>query len=92
MTPTTQAGVYAILDLLAKEILGGLQLFKHPAPAIRFFSDVASQQGSIVNSHPEDFSLICLGYVNERNEIVPNHTTVIDGKTWKAAQLPKDSA
>lgn len=81
--------IYAILDTLAAAIVGGLHVFPHDAPAVRFFSDIAGDPQTMIGRHPDDHSLICLGMLTEDNSIVPfadGNQVVITGAAWKAAQ------
>lgn len=82
-----QTGIYAILDIIANMIVGGLYMHKHDAVAIRFFNDVASQGDSLISKHPEDFDLIKLGTLEEDNTITPvgeEPLTILTGKQWFA--------
>lgn len=84
-----QTGIYAILDIIANMIVGGLYMHKHDAVAIRFFNDVASQGDSLISKHPQDFDLICLGTLEEDNTITPvgeEYRTILTGKQWLALQ------
>jgi len=79
------SGIYAVLDLIAGQIIGGLWLHRHEAAAIRMFSDVAGDPQSFIAKHPADFNLVRLGYLSEDHELVPEFTTVLTGATWLAA-------
>lgn len=81
-------GIYAIFDVVAQMIIGGLQLHRHHAAAIRMFGDVASAKDTAIAQHPKDFNLIFLGQLNDDNTImaiVPPEV-VISGSAWLAAQ------
>lgn len=80
------AGIYAIRDIVAQMLTGGLYLHKHEASAIRFFGDVAADPQSLIGKHPEDFELIQLGYLSIKDEIIPSTKTVLTGTVWKATQ------
>lgn len=87
MTESYYAGIYAIFDTVAGQIIGGLAFHKHEAAAIRFFSDVAVLENSQVGKHPADFELIRLGYIGQDNKtIVPDYSMVLSGAKWAAAQ------
>lgn len=79
-------GIYAILDNVAGALVGGLTCHKHEAAAVRFYSDVATMKDSLIGKHPQDFDLLRLGYVTHHNEIEPEHTVILRGSTWAAAQ------
>lgn len=58
--------IYAIYDIIAEMILGDhLQTFRHDAAAIRFFSDVAKQEGTMVRQHTADFRLITIAELHD---------------------------
>lgn len=85
-TTKYQVAIYAILDLIAGTILGGLQLHKHDAAAVRFYSDVAAMKDSLVGRHPQDFDLVKVGYITHDNTIEPTHQLILKGSMWLAAQ------
>lgn len=92
MDQLPKAGLYAIVDTLAADILGNtnaITLHKHEATAVRFFSDIAGTQGTLINQHPEDCELHRLGWLMEDNTVVPDHAVIITGKLWAAAQQPQ---
>lgn len=60
--------IYAILDITADAIVGGLQLHSHEAAAVRMFRDVAAAEGTMIHNHPEEFKLLCLGQLEDRDE------------------------
>lgn len=89
---SNRKGIYTIVDTLAKAQVGPIQLFRHEAPAVRFFSDVAGMQDSQVNLHPSDYALVRLGWLEDETlEITPEMAVIIDGQTWAAAQQPKET-
>lgn len=89
MYDSYHAGIYAIYDKVAGQILGGLHFHKHEAAAIRFFSDVAAMANSQVGQHPADFELVKLGWITVDNKtIVPDYSLVLSGEKWAAAQAP----
>lgn len=90
-TAKYNSGIYAILDTVAKQIQGGLYLYKHDASAIRFFSDVATMKDSIVGKHPQDFDLIRLGYLTHSNEVETEYRMVLKGSAWVATQTEHNS-
>lgn len=81
------ANIYAVRDTVADAIVGGLQLHRADAAAIRTFGDIASQRDSIVAMHPGDFELVCLGSIDGLS-ITPDARVVITGAQWLAAQQP----
>lgn len=88
---TVRTGIYAIYDRQARAVVGGLQMHRHDAAAIRTFGDVASQKGSMVQMHPEDYDLIRLGHLDDDAEpaVIQAHQVpevVITGAAWLHAQ------
>lgn len=83
--------IYAIYDNVAEEIIGGLHLHPHQAPAIRMFGDIAKLPNSQIGMHPQDFDLLLLGTLLDDNSIEPSKRVVpiITGEAWSAAQQPK---
>jgi hypothetical protein len=79
--------IYAIYDNVAEQIIGGLHVFPHQAPAIRLYGDIAIMPESTIGKHPQDFDLICIGVLNEDTTITPVKETVLTGAQWSAAQL-----
>lgn len=56
-------GLYAIIDTTTKQIVGGLQMHRNSASAIRQLADIA-RGDTIVNKHPLDFELRLLGTID----------------------------
>lgn len=83
--------LYAIRDVLAETIIGGIHLFITDAQAIRFFGDIASDSQTSIAKHPGDHELIKVGELHENTgqliAFVAPHT-VITGSQWLAAQAP----
>lgn len=84
-------GIYVVYDLVAQTIIGGLQLHKHDAPAIRTFVDAATTQGSIVQQHVEDFELRRLGFITEDTKLEEDPATILTGSQWLATQPKADT-
>lgn len=80
-------GIYTVRDLVAQSFLGGLQLHKHPAPAIRTFADAAKAPETLINQHLDDFELVRVGWLDsETLEIEPDFAVVMAGTALNAAQ------
>lgn len=62
-------GIYAIRDTLAGMLIGGLHMHRHDAPAIRFFTDVATMPDSGIGRHPNDYELVCLANISDDGTI-----------------------
>ena len=79
--------IIAIWDNVAEDIAGQLLLFPHEAPAIRFFTDVATMPDSQVARHVADYDLVRLGYLEEDGTITPGgRETILTGAAWAATQ------
>ena len=76
----------AIVDRLAGDIVGPIQLFPHDAPAIRMFSDVCLDNRTAIAQHVEDHELVSLGQIDDSQIVTPNRRVIITGAQWKAAQ------
>lgn len=95
-----RTGIYAILDIVADGILGGLYLHKHEAAAVRFFNDIAGDPQTMVARHPSDFNLIRLGFYSGEggdHNIIPiqdgpgvagGYEVILEGSAWEALNRP----
>lgn len=83
-------GIYAVIDTLARDVVGGLHLHTHEATAIRFFSDIATMPNSQIALHPGDYELVRLGWLDGLGEenigIITDEAIILNGATWAAAQ------
>lgn len=92
--------IYAIIDIVAMQIIGNSMIEASPAAAIRTFGDLASDNRTIVGAHPADFNLVCLAYINSYNgaesaqrkgdptsgDTHAEPEIIITGKAWLATQ------
>lgn len=78
-------GIFAILDVKAAQVSGGVYSFKHQAQAVRFFSDLAQQKDTFVNRHTADYNLIRLGYLTHEHVLVPDYEEILTGAALMAA-------
>lgn len=89
-------GIFAVRDTLANTIVGGLYLFAHPAAAVRFFGDIASDAQTSVARHISDHELINLGTLDTVSGVVTPSANgpeiIITGAAWKAAQVNTSEA
>lgn len=83
-------GIYAILDVTADILIGGLHLHKAEAAAIRMFSDIAATPNTMVGLHPQEYDLLFLGTIGDERQIESScpPITVITGKQWLAVNGP----
>lgn len=86
---SVQLHLYAIVDTLAKDLVGGISAVtahKHEATAMRFFSDMATAQGSAIPAHADDFEFVRLGYLTVHTDgtisIEPDPRIAITGRQW----------
>lgn len=88
--------ICAIRDTLSMTIVGGLQVFPHPAPAVRFFGDVCKDAQTNVARHVGDHELIHLANLIQTDDGVTRidgfdtPTVLITGDQWSAAQAPAE--
>lgn len=87
-----KTALYCILDLVADQLIGQVQLHRHEAAAIRTFGDIAALPDSLVRLHPADFALVRLGYLGDDHQLLPDYAVVITGAQWVAAQQPQADA
>nr|QJB20331.1 MAG: nonstructural protein [Microvirus sp.] len=81
--------LYAIFDIAASAIIGGVHVFHGDAPAIRFFGDLVGDPQTMMGRHPKDHQLMCLGHLNEETGVIQTEdgpSVVITGEAMKAAQ------
>ena len=87
--------LYAVRDNVAQTNVGGIYMFPHDTPAVRFFSDVASDPNTMVARHPKDHALLHIGFFNEDTcELTPTDTVrvVISGEAWLAMQQQQQNS
>lgn len=90
-------GLYAIIDTVAKAILGNIIIcHAHPASAVRMFTDALQDPKTTAAQHPADYILVCLGYVGENHHesiyglAKPDGTEIIlTGAAWLASVSTK---
>lgn len=85
-----RTGLYTVFDKVAGLVIGGVQLHRHEASAVRAFTDVCTMSGSIVSQHPSDFALVRLGWLVDADTptmptLEEDTAVVLDGETWSAA-------
>lgn len=70
--------LYAIIDNVTNEILGGIQIHKNDQSAIRTLYDIATRD-TMVNKHPADFDLWLLGAIGTDHRLHENLTRIVTG-------------
>jgi len=89
--------IYAVYDLKSESIVGGLIMERLDAPAIRAFHDALDpKSNTVLAQHPADFTLICLGSLEDSGQIYPTNidgpNTVATGAQWAAANYLSEEA
>lgn len=92
-----RTGIYAIYDTKAQLYVGGLQLHRHDAAAVRVFDDLARDNQTLIGRHPADFNLLLLGHLEDDNCMTSNaedlndheHPVIMNGTQWAAINQPK---
>lgn len=59
--------LYAIMDLAAPSILGGVHVFPSDVAAMRFFRDLVGDPQTMMGRHPKDHNLICIASLDEES-------------------------
>lgn len=90
--PRVTARIYTIYDRKTDEI-SHLQKHKHEAAAVRSFCDIVADPQTMLNRHPEDYVLVCLGQVNEDNTITgtARHIEIMTAVAAKEALTPEEN-
>lgn len=81
--------LYVIIDSKAEAVIGFPMLCKHEAQAVRNFCDVADDPKSMLNRHPEDYSLFRLGWLTTKNTLVADHNLILSGSSYAATKKPE---
>lgn len=83
--------VFAVIDNQAQNIVGNmLTIHRHEAPAIRQFTDLLSDERSMLNKHPHDFDLVQMGEIDEDTmALEPRHAIILKGSAWAASNAPQ---
>lgn len=83
--------IYAVWDKVAQDLTGGLMLFSHDAPVIRIFTDGLADPQTMLNKHPADYDLVCLGFCDVVDGVPSVHgialpRVVLSGAAWAEMQ------
>lgn len=82
-----------VRDRLAESV-GPVMIFPAVPAAIRSFSDLATDQSTLVARHPGDFDLLHVASIEEGSgEVTPLSPPVVllTGVAWLAAQKPAEA-
>lgn len=85
-----KATIYGVMDLKARSFVGPLFIKRHSAAAIRDFADVALDEKTQVNKHPEDYALYSVATVEENDDAAPqlDFRMILTAADVLAAQTP----
>lgn len=79
--------VYAIVDSITDQIVGGIQVHLNDASAIRQLMDIAMGD-TMLHKHPLDYDLYRLGALTKDHQIVPDKERIVTGHQISAAINP----
>lgn len=71
--------LYAILDTVADDLVGGIMLDTHDAPVARLFREMATRENTKISIHLADFELVRLGTI-DAYELSADYTVILTGK------------
>ncbi|WNK13937.1 MAG: nonstructural protein [Microvirus sp.] len=84
--------LYMVYDTVAQCVVGGIIQEPNDAPAIRAFHDALGDKNSFLASHPADYNMMRIGYINSQGIITTEEntlpSTVAHGAAWAATSLP----
>lgn len=84
----------SVRDRLA-EALGPVMLFPAIPAAVRSFSDLALDPGTMVHRHPGDFDLLHIADIDDvSGKVIPVDPPIVllSGVAWLAAQKPAEAS
>lgn len=85
--------IFAIKDRIADEYIGLrmylLMVFRTEQEAARYFADAINDKSSVLNKHPGDYELRCLGHMTDDGYIraTDDHQLILTGDTVVALQV-----
>lgn len=79
--------LYAIIDSVTDQIVGGIQIHLNDAGAIRQLMDIA-RGDTMLNRHPHDYDLYRLGELSKDHQIFAYKERIITGDQIYAALNP----
>lgn len=71
--------LYAVLDTITNEIIGGIQLHLNNQSAVRTMEHILKQPNSVVTMNPGDFELWKLGTIDHLNNLLPARDLILSG-------------
>lgn len=76
--------LYAIIDGVTDQIVGGIQLHLNATSAIRTLSDIIANPETMIHKHPLDFDLWLLGSLTTDHRVRPEKMKIISGAQIQA--------
>lgn len=78
--------IVGVIDNRAKDLIPQtvLWLHRHPATAIRMYTDLASDPKSPIHLHVEDYDLVQLGTIDDDFNLKAGYERLITGKHYAA--------
>lgn len=76
-------GLYAIVDSVTDQIIGGIQIHLNTQSAVRTIIDILRQPNSTLANHPLDFDLYRLGTLDNAHRVHPNWELILAGTQIK---------
>lgn len=85
--------LFVLYDKVAEAFLGHIIIERHPAPAVRLFSQVLADKNTSPGQHPADYELLQVGFIEDSGQILPCEPMVItSGVAWLASQESSTNA
>lgn len=87
--------LYQIKDHIGHTMAGPIMTVMHEAAAVRYFMDMLRDNTTMIGKHPEDYSLVFLGYQDDETGAIDpreNPLTILKGSTWAEAQTPTENS
>lgn len=85
----TARSLYAIYDKVAETFIGQIIIDRHPAPVCRMFHSLLGDKQTQLASHPADYNLLHVGYIEDSGRLWPVDPVVVaTGSAWLSTQTP----
>lgn len=79
--------LFVVQDLVAQNWIGQVVCERHPAPVIRLFHQLLGDKNTQLSSHPKDYNVVHIGFIDDDGTITPiAPLTIATGEAWAAAQ------
>lgn len=85
-------GIYVVFDAKADAVMGAPFAERSDETAARAYSDMASRKDSLIGTHPEDFDLIRVAYVDlSTRKVEMVEQLIVSGEQWKRLTLVREA-